>query len=361
MAALLFLGTVAVASPAPTAGAIASCDGQPATLVGVKGQESLTGTDGPDVIVSNGAKVVNAGKGPDLVCLTGGDATAYLDGPTEYDDTNTWATDRVIGSNGNDKVLSGGGAQDFYDIDQTRSNGDVVSLGAGTSTLNMDGVPTGEIHGGSGRDTLFLYSMGSRVTVAAGSNLRFDQDPAVPLDGIESFHLDNLMVRTIEFTGTAAAESVYTAQGRSSFSQGSGPTTVNASLGGGDDVLSLGPRTKGTVLGGTGRDQFRYVDTDFGFTQVKLAVTRGVVRGSNLTAATASFERLFVNFYGAKVTGDQGSNEIEVLACVLRVHGGAGDDVLRARALPKGNGAPTPQPVVTPRPTWCREAGATTA
>lgn len=47
-----------------------TCNGQAATLVGTPGGV-VTGTDGPDVIVTNGAARVEAGAGDDVICTTG--------------------------------------------------------------------------------------------------------------------------------------------------------------------------------------------------------------------------------------------------------------------------------------------------
>src|SRR5918994_1934190 len=46
-----------------------TCFGETATIVGSP-FESITGTDGHDVVVSNGAEHVNTGRGNDLLCIT---------------------------------------------------------------------------------------------------------------------------------------------------------------------------------------------------------------------------------------------------------------------------------------------------
>ena len=47
------------------------CFGQVPTIVGAVG-EDITGTDGPDVVLSNGgAYQIDTGKGADLVCVVG--------------------------------------------------------------------------------------------------------------------------------------------------------------------------------------------------------------------------------------------------------------------------------------------------
>lgn len=60
---------------APTAqAAVETCQGRAATIVGTPGQLGVTGTEGPDVVVTNGAVGVATLGGDDLVCVT--DVTA---------------------------------------------------------------------------------------------------------------------------------------------------------------------------------------------------------------------------------------------------------------------------------------------
>src|SRR5687767_4337001 len=76
---LLLVAALAVASstmagrPASSAAARqpAICFGQVATIVGEPGNEDLRGTEGPDVIATNGSLDVDARGGDDLVCVTG--------------------------------------------------------------------------------------------------------------------------------------------------------------------------------------------------------------------------------------------------------------------------------------------------
>jgi hypothetical protein len=70
VALALALSVVLVGAPAgPTSYAAGStCLGRAATIVGGPGQW-LQGTDGPDVIVTNGSPSFDAGGGDDLVCL----------------------------------------------------------------------------------------------------------------------------------------------------------------------------------------------------------------------------------------------------------------------------------------------------
>jgi hypothetical protein len=77
MKSLLLAGLVAsglvvgmVALPVPAV-AGETCQGQAATLVGSTDVTTLVGTDGDDVIVTNGSWVIYADDGNDRVCVTG--------------------------------------------------------------------------------------------------------------------------------------------------------------------------------------------------------------------------------------------------------------------------------------------------
>ena len=101
----------------PTAYAAAeTCQGQPATIVGTFLQRDLTGTEGPDVVVTNGAIGVKTLGGDDLVCVT--DEPGRLTGVTldtgpgddVVDGTWTLAEDRRGARAGSDTYSGSPGA-----------------------------------------------------------------------------------------------------------------------------------------------------------------------------------------------------------------------------------------------------------
>ncbi|WP_148613434.1 calcium-binding protein [Nocardioides rubriscoriae] len=321
-----------ISEAAPTqAGAAATCGGQPATIVGNPGQARLSGTPEPDVIISNGAKLVYADEGADLVCLTGGDATAVLDGYEEYDHNFAWAVDRVIGSDGNDLIVSGAGADDGMDIDQRTENGDLVSMGTGHSTLTMDGVPVGVIQGGPGRDRLILRSSGNLMSADAGASVAVDEHPAATLNGIESFHLEGTNLNQIRFRGTPAAESLYANAGEAPLI-GDDPDTLTATLGGGNDVVSVAAGTNGSVAGGEGADEVRYTPTFRGSRNVVVSLRNGSVDATQLAVTATSFTNVTARSISVTVNGDTQSNVIRAMGCTVRVSGGSGNDRITARS-----------------------------
>lgn len=133
-----FLGYVVVAVLAVTLGAAgdvaragvpragATCQGEPATIVGSPRQSQLEGTPGDDVIVSNGSQDVSSGEGDDLVCMTGRSSS---------EDGGQWLS--VDGGPGDDRVTAALGYQDLL----------FTWLGAGADTF-VGGQESDYVHGG---------------------------------------------------------------------------------------------------------------------------------------------------------------------------------------------------------------------
>jgi Ca2+-binding RTX toxin-like protein len=104
----------------PAAGGVELCHGQPATIVG--DGSAIVGTQGPDVIATNGSREVRAGAGDDLICVTGplpvnvGVSIRANGGDDEVEvftyGVNTFVRlgegdDQYVGATGNDVVLAG--------------------------------------------------------------------------------------------------------------------------------------------------------------------------------------------------------------------------------------------------------------
>ncbi len=147
------------------------CDNRQATLVGPGADGTLTGTDGRDVVVTNGATEVDTLGGNDLVCVTnsGGGTTVDTgsgnDAVRMTDGTPTAGARRAPGEV---VVDLGTGDDSFYSFAHVRDEGTgpggKVDLGPGTdratvlATDSYDvGTPTGstgllELDGGTGPD-----------------------------------------------------------------------------------------------------------------------------------------------------------------------------------------------------------------
>ncbi|HEX5916818.1 MAG TPA: hypothetical protein VFY76_03140 [Nocardioides sp.] len=152
----------------------ASCQGEPATIVGVPGQRELVGTPGPDVIVSGGARVVAASAGDDRICVTG--RASFVDAGEGNDvvhtsDSNMGTAvalgpgadyfsggsrpDSVSAGDGTDVVSTGTGRDSYEDGSLSGPNDDVIDLGPGRDQASVGAQPLmGTLHGGAGRDLL---------------------------------------------------------------------------------------------------------------------------------------------------------------------------------------------------------------
>lgn len=347
----------------------ATCLGQPATIVGTPGHE-IHATDGPDVVVTNGASQTYAGDGADLVCVTGGaglDGTDVLAGdgddvidasasaaPRVYaglgagDDTFTggpgpdtveasdpWATPRAEGADavstggGDDRVVTGGAPSD--------PDHDVVDLGQGHDAVQLDGPvdPALPISAGSGSDTLELNRSTMRrawvIDNAAGQATRAGA-PVITWSGFESFSL-----------------TPWGAWDAPSFVGGSGPEKVfsvvpltSVDLGGGDDRIALHLHTKrlvdhATYVGGAGADTFK-LNSDDGDqprrVDLDLVGGRLLFRPAEepVHARIATFERYRLSARRLDVAGTPDPEHVQWIACRGVVAGGPGDDVLEAIA-----------------------------
>ena len=145
----------------------------------------MTGTEGPDVILTNGANTVKALGGDDLICVVGelrrkldagpgddmvsteraqdivharlGSGADTFVGGRSWDDVNAGdkrdveaglppAVDHISTGPGNDEVTTGAGR------DSTAANGDVLALGARQDSVLLLGRAVPSIDGGAGSD-----------------------------------------------------------------------------------------------------------------------------------------------------------------------------------------------------------------
>lgn len=158
LAALLALGLASQAHAQ-------TCNGLPATIIGDDTNNTLDGTDGPDVIFAGGGNdLVNGRGGDDVICggdgndsLIGGDGNDWLAGEAGDDGLGGGAGDDVLlGGDGQDTVAGGDGndeADGGNDDDAVRGDAgqDIVRGGAGSDEL--DGGPGDDrLDGGEGED-----------------------------------------------------------------------------------------------------------------------------------------------------------------------------------------------------------------
>lgn len=364
MASGLLAATLLASPTAYAAGE--TCQGQPATIVGTPSQYDLVGTEGPDVVVTNGATVVKTLGGDDLVCVTdepGRRLGVRLDtGPGDdvVDGTFTLAdieavlgagSDTYSGSPARDQVVTGDGSVD--------NEQDIVSAGVGTSATNAGdqvrsgsrGVPNSDVLvlGGIGSEVLWSGPMaaGARLDVGPSSTLVPDlgagdvsidaASGTVTTDGVQtlawtgpftSFTLFGTVdLRSLELTGSDRDElvGVYLDRGAR--------TKLRLALARGDDTLLApdGIGWKGSAyLGGPGEDSVdlwagKRLDLDMGRDRLENRFF-----GKTQRSAFGSWEDVRVGAKRMTVRGTKKADDVRVYACTATIRGRAGGDTLES-------------------------------
>lgn len=347
---------LALLGPTPATAAAATCRGVPATIVGEPGTR-VVGTEGPDVIVTNGALSVDALGGDDLVCVTfdtglpfvavdvragagddvvdstgssnrvaaelgegadrfeAGAAGSSVFGAYRNDSPADTEKDVIIGGTGSDSVTSGVAGE---------PNPDVIDLGAGDDGLTYGGTMAqgGSIDGGVGEDlfTPLTGRLGAKVIDNAAGILTVDQQVVATWTGLENFHTGTINGAPLRFVGTAADEELVAGV--------SGP--IHATFGAGDDslVTDEAPRAGSSIAGGDGRDVV-YVSTDSGL--LDLDLRRGRMRADAddpYTVPATGFEDATLHARRVVVAGTDGRNELQFSACDATLRGRKGADTV---------------------------------
>lgn len=379
----LLLATSASVPPAPaSAGADraattdrARCQGRLATHVGRPGALEVVGTPGDDVIVSNGAERVVAGRGDDLVCTTrsGLNGLVLVDAGAGHDVVDRSGDRPVPGTGGNEPsaYASLGPGRDRYlgsrGSDQVAAGGGDVVLGGGTTSTDRDQVTLGGRGEGSALASVRLpggtprAGLANVVELAAppatGTVVRLGRGGAVDLgllpgrrtrwsvdlaagtlrrDGAAVVRLAGVAALQVGARGAGGPALVVRGSGRDDEVYLDGGRPVVAALGGGADLLALdGPLCRRpadvAARGGTGTDQVVVVPTGCGSRAAVVDLAVGEVRtGARTPARLRGFEDAYlqVDSPRAAVIGDGRANELYVEGCAATVSGAGGDDLL---------------------------------
>lgn len=350
-----------------------TCQGLPATIVGTPGQP-LTGTEGPDVVVTNGASRTRTLGGDDVICITG-TTNPYVDaaegadvvvstlGPDAFSTVKLGpGSDRFTGSASSDVVYAGGKRSRVLDDldrdvidsgppnpeygnyvvsgqpgqpnpDQVRVPGGEPGDGGSASTLELHGVPDADgSFDGSGGSELVLETAGARrVSVDTIAGTWGTEAGTTAISGFADFTLaDREGPRRLTFRGSARDESL-------DADLGSDPR-YDVRLGGGDDrVVLRGDRLarRGTVLaGGGGRDSIGVVmvgrDVDLDLGRGRLLAGKP---GQRTKVRASGFEDAEIVARRIDVRGTRGDNDIRAWGCNATVRALAGDDVVSPLTL----------------------------
>lgn len=347
----------------PAAAAPSTCQGQAVTLSG-PGDTSgtLTGTEGRDVIATEGATRVLALGGDDLVCVTGG-ARPVVEAGAGNDSVDASAAvagsesvlgegdDRYVGSPAWDVVHAGVRSGDHLDsgrdVIDTGWRGlreDVVVSGqtqqanpdevrAGWVDLSWYGVATGTGALDGGDDSMLRLHPVEAWDVSINADLGTLGMTRAPLQRISGFSrfavTSHPGLTRFSFGGSQRHDSLFFDGLRSS-------TLFQASFRSGDDelrVVSL-EKTKdnASFSGGRGTDRLdlgmaAVSDVDLDLRKGRLSTGRGK---GEVTIAARGFEDATVVAPDVEVVGTPGANDVAVLACRATAHGLGGKDLITA-------------------------------
>lgn len=309
-APVLTLAAVSV----PAHGAPPTCGGAPATIVGEPGSR-VVGTEGPDVIVSDGAMSVDALGGDDVICVNG--ETGFPPASPVLVDAGP-GDDAVDGTYSSNAVFAtlGTGTDGFFggreDDRVTVTYPDPVS-----STPDS-------FSGGDGSDGLFLLTgPGAAVIDNVAGRLTSDGQVRATWSGMEEFWVEySREQRPLAFVGSDADELLV--------DRTDAPAPADIDLGQGDDTYRTGtaPVPGSRIRGGGGRDLLAVTapDTDL---ELDLKRHRMIVRTTPYYVSTPDFEDAELVARRVLLRGDEGRNRLGFTSCRAVVKGRGGADTIR--------------------------------
>lgn len=344
-----------------------TCQGRAATVVGTPNQSGLVGTEGPDVVVTNGTTSVHTLGGDDLVCVTdvtrpgvltlrsgaGNDVVDASASGSSIDAELGTGSDHYTASAGRDYVVLGsndGGPVDLEADTVVATTGGNASQSGDQYFSGMLDVPNPDVLDLSGDGhVVYWYGIqapGSRVAVGTSAELRptlgvgdvafdaarrswtEDGAPVLTWTGeVTRFELGPGAPRSLSFAGSDRDEyaRVYLNRGAR--------TVLRFALGGGDDTLlaqdGLGWRGS-EYVGGPGEDS---VDLWAG-RRLDLDLARGRLErrffGTTQRSTFRGWDDVRVGARRMTVLGTKTADDIRFYACTATVRGRAGKDSLES-------------------------------
>ena len=363
LSAAALLG-LALLVPAGAGAAGETCQGRTATVVGALGHP-LVGTEGPDVIASNGASRVDALGGDDLICVTGPPAagpdeasTLTLSAGTGNDVveavTRGWGTFGTLGlgadtytgtSSARHEITAGeflplgsdreadtirvaSGLATIYSGAPSVDNPDVIEIDAGTVQWTGLMTRTSSVSGGR-LSTLRTVARRGDARIDAARGTAAAVGSYVVAEGFGAWELATTAFQgTVRFRGTSGADRLRI----------EAPTTYDrvVDLRGGRDFYESDGFGSGrsSYDGGRGRDQLLLAVTSTDSVDADLDDGRFVAREGKRTVRRTfdRFEDLVLATRRARVDGTPRGEEIVVIACRTTVSADGGRDVVRLDA-----------------------------
>ncbi len=353
------------------------CFGQMPTIVGTPGNfpdmQVIEGTEGVDVVVTNGAYGVDLLGGDDLLCITAepdsvdgeylpvystGDGSDRVDSSQRTDAAESFipavivlggGADEVVGGPLSERVIAADTSASDLDADVINTEGgndsafsgrnDVVRLGSGRDgVLLATGLPGGVLEGGPGGDglTILFAHHGEQSWKLDNRAGRLSRD-GEPIMVVESFSSFGVRARgNFVFIGSDDDESF-----EMHFNRSWTPLegAIKVRMEGGDDRVSFTGSAQGAHFdGGAGADRFLYEIARQYARQVSVVfnMTSGLLRdtwprGQTTTRRATHFEDvvLFPTLGRRTIKGTRAANWLEVWGPgPSTIYGKGGDDEL---------------------------------
>jgi Ca2+-binding RTX toxin-like protein len=339
--------------PGALAAAATTCQGKAVTIDGT-GQASVTGTAGDDVIAASLGSTVTALAGNDTICVLPGTSTT----PTTVDagdgndsvDTSTLpanvsvtttlgagadsytggsASDQVTTGPGGDTVATAAGDDRIVSGTAGQPNTDKLDLGVGDDVLDWHGIqaPAGSVDFGGGADTLADSDGGIVALNATARTLSRAGATVLKWNGAVATYVVDSTAVTAAFTGTDAAETFVLRDPAT----GATPTTVDVSMAGGDDTITIRSRVLdgSSWSGGDGEDLFQVA---YDYDELVLDLRRGQLEtgAPDVTAdqEVSDFENADAVTASMTVKGTSAANVLNLQGCAMWAVGRAGADTI---------------------------------
>jgi len=319
------------------------------SLVGGSGIDSITGTSAANTIYGgSGNDVITGGGGADLLYGDDGDDTFNLS------IANLSALSTLVGGNGTDTlVLSDTGSITSTKID---SSIEFLQLASGTNTINVANVSilgtsgADSIIGGTGNNTIYAGSGADTVEFALGNFAASDTiDGGANTDifkvtgngtlngalfqNVTSFETLNLS----GFNGTATLDSsainkfstidASGASGAIALNISAYTSSVNATLGGGADNISITSSQTASLTGGSGNDTATITDV------IASGGISATLSGIEIVQLANGANNATLDYNGVSILGGSGNDTLNYTTAAFSasdtIDGSTGTDVLQ--------------------------------
>jgi len=320
------------------------------SLVGGSGIDNITGTSAANTIYGgSGNDVINGGGGADLLYGDDGDDTFNISV------ANLSAIGTLVGGDGNDTiVMSNAGSITSTKID---SSVEFIQLASGTNTINVANVSvlgtTGNdsiiggasvnntIYAGNGVDTVefALGNLAASDTIDGGANTDiFKVTGSGTLSGalfqnVTGFETLNLL----GFSGTATLDSsavnkfstidASTASGNIALNIAAYTSSVNVTLGGGADNISITSTQTASLTGGSGVDTATITDV------IASGGISATLSGIEIVQLANGANNATLDYNGMTILGGSGNDTLNYTTATFSssdtIDGSTGSDVLQ--------------------------------